>query len=94
LKIDGSVPLSPQNLIISRSGISYMLWSMFYIVAGMIYFIRPLFLYYYSSWSKQPVPALEISLWFGAFILGNLALSIFFYKRSISLWNKKEPAFM
>jgi ABC-2 type transport system permease protein len=91
LKIKESVPsLTPQHLIVSKSGISYMLWSLIYVVLGMVYFVRPLFLYYYSQWSKQEVPIGEISLWFGGFFLLNLVLIGIFYKRSVSLWMKRE----
>lgn len=90
LKIEESVPLTPQHLIASKNGISYMLWSLIYIVAGMVYFVRPLFLYYYSQWTKRAVPIVEISLWFGAFFLVNLVLIFIFYRRSLSLWMKRE----
>ncbi len=90
LKVDESVPLTPQHLVASRYGIAYMLWSMLFIVVGMIYFVRPLFLYYYSKWAKVPVPVLEITLWYSAFVLINIALFIIFYKKCISSWNKKE----
>ncbi|MCP5051177.1 MAG: hypothetical protein GY940_28690 [bacterium] len=90
LKIDPSVPLTPQHLVVSRSGISYMIWSLVYIVVGMIYFIRPVFLYYYSGYMKRPVPTLEIAIWFIVFWLVNAVLIGIFYKRSTSLWREKE----
>jgi ABC-2 type transport system permease protein len=90
LKVDESVPLTPQHLILSRSGISYMLWSMFYTALGMVYLVRPLFLYYYTKWTKLPVPVLEISIWFGVFIPANIALFALFYKKCSSIWNNKE----
>lgn len=90
LKIEESVPLTPQHLVASKNGISYMLWSLIYIVAGMVYFVRPVFLYYYNRFLQRPVPFLEISLWYGVFWLLNLVLLWTFYRKSISLWNKKE----
>ncbi len=90
LKIEETVPLTPQHLLVSRSGISYMLWSSIYIVVGMIYFVRPLFLFYFSRLAARTVPTFEISLWFGGFLLLNLVLMMVFYRKSVSLWNKKE----
>lgn len=90
LKVETSVPLSPQLLVASKNGISYMLWSMAYIVAGMVYFVRPMFLYYYSQWMGRPIPTAEIAIWYGGFVLLNLILWLFFYKRSIRLWTKRE----
>lgn len=90
LKVDTDTPLSPQLLVASKNGISYMLWSLAYVVAGMIYFVRPMFLYYYSRWTGRPVPTTEIALWYGGFVLLNLALWIFFYNRSIHRWLERE----
>jgi ABC-2 type transport system permease protein len=90
MKVDESVPLTPQHLVGSKNGISFMIWSLVYIVAGMIYFLRPTFLYYYSRFLSRAVPTVEIALWFAAFWLINLLLMMIFYKRSISLWRKKE----
>jgi ABC-2 type transport system permease protein len=90
LKIEETVPLTPQHLLVSRSGISYMLWSAIDIVVGMIYFVRPLFVFYFSRFAKRAVPTFEISLWFGGFLLVNAALMIMFYRKSVSLWNKRE----
>ncbi|UCH95628.1 MAG: hypothetical protein JSV88_01955 [Candidatus Aminicenantes bacterium] len=90
LRIEESVPLTPQHLVMSGSGISYMLWSSIYIVAGMIYFVRPLFLYHYSRIVLRPIPYLEISLWFAGFLLVNLILIALFYKKSLSNWKKRE----
>jgi len=90
LRIEETVPLTPQHLVMSKSGISYMLWSLVYIVAGMAYFLRPLFLYYYSRYKKLPIPSGEISLWFAGFLIINLVLIYLFYKKSCSIWNKRE----
>jgi len=90
LKIRETVPLTPNSLLASRSGVSYMLWSMTYIVLGMVYFVRPLFLYYYNRFRGYPVPVLEISLWFAAFVLLNIFIMAVLYRRSLSTWNKKE----
>jgi ABC-2 type transport system permease protein len=90
LRIQETVPLTPQHLVTSRSGISYMLWSAVYIVAGMIYFVRPFFLYHYNRFLQRPIPYLEISLWFAGFLLINSLMIVLFYKKCISIWNKKE----
>jgi hypothetical protein len=92
LKIREAVPLTPHHLLMSRSGISYMLWSLVYIVIGMIYFIRPLFLYHYSQFLRRPIPWLEISLWFAGYLAINLVLLAVLYKRSLSTWKEKEFA--
>lgn len=90
LKVEESVPLTPQHLVGSRYGISFMIWSLVYIVAGMVFFLRPTFLYYYHHYITHSVPVYEISLWFAAFWLLHLLAAMFFYKRSIGLWQKKE----
>jgi ABC-2 type transport system permease protein len=90
LRIQETVPLTPQHLVTSRSGISYMLWSAVYVVAGMIYFVRPFFLYHFNRFLQRPIPYLEISLWFVGFLLINSIMIVFFYKKSVSIWNKKE----
>ncbi len=90
LKVEDGIPLSPQHLVASRNGISYMIWSMLYIVLGMIYFLRPMFAYYFYRITGRDIPVLEIALWFGGFFLINLGLSYFFYRRGLTLLNKKE----
>jgi len=90
LKIKETVPLTPNSLLASRSGISYMIWSMAYIVLGMIYFLRPLFLYYYNQFRGRTIPVLEISLWFGGFVLLNIFIMTVLYRRSLSTWKNKE----
>ena len=90
LKVEESVPLTPQHLVASKNGISYMLWSLIYIVAGMVYFVRPMFLYYYSQFLKRLVPTLEILVWYAGFMLLNLFLTVVFYRKSVALWRRKE----
>ena len=90
LQIKDTAPLTPQHLIVSKQGISYMLWSLVYIVLNMIFFVRPLFLYYYNKYTKQPIPVFEIIMWFLVFVCINLFLTANFYKKSTSLWNKRE----
>jgi ABC-2 type transport system permease protein len=90
LRIRETVPLTPQHLVMSRSGISYMLWSAVYIVAGMVYFVRPFFLYHFNRFFQHPIPYLEISLWFIGFLLINSILITIFYKRCIAIWKKRE----
>ena len=90
LQVADNVPLTPQNLIVSRGGVMYMLWSMVYIVLGMVYFVRPLFLYYYYTYAGMQPPSTEIAIWYIMFPLLNLVLFVFLYKRSISIWRRKE----
>jgi ABC-2 type transport system permease protein len=90
LKIDESLQLTPQHLIASKSGISYMLWTLVYIVGAMVYFVRPMFIYYYSQWVNRAAPTGEIALWFSGFLLLNLLLIIIFYRKSLSIWRKRE----
>ena len=52
--------------------------------------IRPLFLYYYNKYLNQQIPVFEIILWFVAFVVINLFLTATFYKKSTSLWNRRE----
>jgi ABC-2 type transport system permease protein len=90
LRIQETVPLTPQHLVMSRNGISYMLWSTFYVAAGMIYLVRPFFLYHFNRFFHRPIPYLEISLWFVGFLVINSIMIVLFYKKSISIWGKKE----
>lgn len=88
LRIEESAPLTPQHLLVTRSGISYMLWSMAAIAASMIYFVRPLFLYYYNQYRHVPVPFLEICAWFSGFFLFFVIAMVFLFKRSLHLWRE------
>jgi ABC-2 type transport system permease protein len=90
LRIEETVPLTPQHLLVSKNGIAYMLWSSIYIVLCMVYFLRPLFLYYYHRTIERPVPTFEIVIWFAGFILVNIVLMILLYRRSLILLRKKE----
>ena len=90
LKIKEAVPLTPQHLLMSKSGIYYMLWSLIYIAAGMAYFVRPVFLFYYSRFRQLSTPTVEIALWFGGFVLLNLVLIIFFYRKTMTSWKNRE----
>jgi ABC-2 type transport system permease protein len=90
LKINETVPLTPQHLVMSKSGILYMIWSLVFVVAGMVYFVRPMFVYYYGRFILHSVSYLEIGLWFGGFWLINLVLIRIFYRKSLSLWKVKE----
>lgn len=93
LRIDEPMPLTPQHLLTSRSGISYMLWSLLYVAVGMVYLLRPLYVYYRSEFLQQPTPVWELAAWFGGFILLNLVIMMFLYRGSVSTWNKKEFSF-
>jgi ABC-2 type transport system permease protein len=90
LQVNESIPLSPQHLIVSKAGFSYMLWGLAFVVFSMIYFIRPLFIYFFSLLKKEPVPVLEIVLWFVGFLVINFLLTGIIYKKCQKLWNKRE----
>ncbi len=90
LKLEENIPLTPQHLIVSRSGVLYMLFGMLAIVLSMIYFVRPLFIYYYSLYRKVPVPNFEIFLWFLVFCLIFVGIMILLYRRSLALWRQRE----
>lgn len=90
LQIGESAPVTPQHLIVSKSGISYMLWSLLIIGLGMVYFLRPLFLYYFNLFRMKPVPFPEIFVWFFGFLLLCVLMAGFFYRRSLVLWDERE----
>ena len=90
LRVDRLQTISPQHLIVSRPGISYMLWSLFCIVAGMVYFIRPLFLYFYHQYKMDFVPFFEIGLWFGGFLVIMAISCILLYRKGQKLWINRE----
>jgi len=83
-------PLSPEHVIVSKQGISYMLWSMIYLVAGMIFLIRPVGIYYWHHFTHAAIPYREILAWFLGFELVNLALITFYYRRGKKLWLARE----
>lgn len=90
LMAKGKNSISPQHLIISKEGISLMLWSMTYIVLTLVYMIRPLFLYYFSRLMKKDIPWSEISLWIALFFIVNIGLTLFFYIKMKKIWREKE----
>jgi ABC-2 type transport system permease protein len=90
LKVDASVTLTPQHLVASRNGILYMIWSLVYVVAGMVYFVRPVFLYYYSLYLSRPMPVIEIATWFILFWLLNIILMIRLSRKSLTTWKQQE----
>ncbi len=77
-------------MIVSKQGISYMFWSMIYLVAGMAFLVRPVGVYYWHRYTHAAVPYLEISAWFLGFELVNLALIAFYYRRGRKLWLARE----
>ncbi len=90
LKLDKSVPITPHHVIMSRSGVSYMIWSLVYIVVCMVYFSRPTFLYYFNRFLLLPVPFWGIFAWIAGFVLINVLVATFLYRRSVSIWLKRE----
>jgi ABC-2 type transport system permease protein len=83
-------PLSPEHVIVSKQGISYMLWSMIYLVGGMIVLARPIGAYYWRHFTRQPIPYAEITAWFLGFLLVNLVLIVWYYRRGMKLWLARE----
>jgi hypothetical protein len=77
-------------VIVSKQGISYMLLSMIYLVAGMIFLIRPVGVYYWNRYTLAAIPYAEITAWFLGFELVNLALIVFYYRRGKKLWLARE----
>ncbi len=90
LQINRPTPITPQHLIVSKAGISYMLWSLLMIVMGMIYFARPLFLFYYNLYRMRAIPYLEIFMWFFGFVILNLVAGKWLYGKSQRLWARRE----
>ena len=84
-------PLSPEHVIVSKQGISYMLWSMIYLVGGHALpdasggrlLLAPLH-------PCQAIPYVEISAWFAGFLLINLALIAYYYRRGRRVWLARE----
>jgi ABC-2 type transport system permease protein len=83
-------PLSPEHVIVSKQGISYMLWSMIYLVGGMIVLARPIGTYYWRYFTRQPIPYAEIAAWFAGFLLVNFALIVYYYRKGKRLWLARE----
>jgi ABC-2 type transport system permease protein len=83
-------PLSPEHVIVSKQGISYMLWSMIYVVGGMLFLVRPVGVYYWYRFTREAVPYAEIVAWFAGFLLLNAFLTWVFYRKGKRLWLARE----
>jgi hypothetical protein len=83
-------PLSPEHVIVSKQGISYMLWSMIYLVGGMLLLARPVGVYYWHHFTREAVPYVEIVAWFAGFLLVNLVLIVYYYRRGKREWLARE----
>jgi len=90
MQTNESNPLSPEHVIVSKQGISYMFWSMIYLVAGLGLLARPVGIYYWHRYTHGAVPYMEITVWFLGFELVNLALIVFYYRRGRKLWLARE----
>jgi ABC-2 type transport system permease protein len=83
-------PLSPEHVIVSKQGISYMLWSMIYLAGGILMLVRPVGLYYWQRFTRQAVPYAEIGAWFAGFLLLNAVLIAYYYRRGRRAWMARE----
>jgi len=83
-------PISPEHVIVSKQGISYMLWSMIYLVGGMLFLVRPVGVYYWHRYTRGTVPYAEIIAWFTGFLLVNFALIAHYYRKGRRLWLARE----
>jgi hypothetical protein len=83
-------PLSPEHVIVSKQGISYMLWSMIYLVGGMLLLARPVGAYYWNLYTHQAVPYAEIVAWFAGFLVINSILIVYYYRRGRREWLARE----
>jgi ABC-2 type transport system permease protein len=83
-------PLSPEHVIISKQGISYMLWSMIYLAGGLLVLARPVGIYYWQRFTRQAVSYAEISAWFAGFLLLNAVLIAYYYRRGRRAWMARE----
>ena len=77
-------------MIVSKQGISYMLWSMIYLVGGMVFLARPVGVYYWHRFTREAIPTLEITAWFAGFLLFNFALIAYYYRKGRRLWMARE----
>jgi hypothetical protein len=83
-------PLSPEHVIVSKQGISYMLWSMIYLVGGLLVLARPVAVFYWHHFTHEPVPYMEIGAWFTGFLLVNFVLIAYYYRRGKREWLARE----
>jgi ABC-2 type transport system permease protein len=83
-------PLSPEHVIVSKQGISYMLWSMIYLVGGLLFLARPVGIYYWHRFTRTAVPYAEIGAWFAGFLLANFILIAYYYRRGKKEWLARE----
>ncbi len=90
IETNATNPLSPEQVILSKQGISYMLWSMIYVVGGMLFLARPVGIYYWNFFTRRAIPRAEIAAWFAGFLLVNAALTAFYYRRGKKYWLARE----
>ncbi|MCU0235642.1 MAG: hypothetical protein MUC72_00985 [Acidobacteria bacterium] len=83
-------PLSPEHVIVSKQGISYMLWSVIYVVGGMLFLVRPVGVYYWHRFTREAIPYMEIGAWFAGFLLLNAVLVAVYYRRGRRAWMARE----
>jgi len=83
-------PLSPEHVIVSKQGISYMLWSMIYLAGSMLFLARPVAVFYWHLFTREAVPYAEIGAWFAGFLLLNAALIAYYYRKGKRLWLARE----
>jgi hypothetical protein len=83
-------PLSPEHVIVSKQGISYMLWSMIYLVGGLLFLARPVGIYYWHRFTHAAVPTAEIGAWFAGFLVINSVLIVYYYRRGKREWLARE----
>lgn len=82
--------VSPQHLIVSRQGISYMTTTFFHTLLMLLFFSRPLFLYYRSLYRRVPPPGTEIFAWLAVAVSINLLLTLILLRNYRKRWLELE----
>ena len=81
---------TPENLLLSRSGITFMLTSLAFIIASMLLFTLPIARFYLHLFHKLPAPTAIICAWYGGFLFIVFLLSRHALRKSYSLWETWE----
>jgi len=79
---------SPENLLLSRAGIAFMLLSLGFIVFSLALFIYPIAVYYLRKVHGMAPPWGIIAAWYGGYVMAVLLLSARTLRKCRQLWRR------
>lgn len=90
LGIEGSEALSPQHVVISRKGISYMLLSMIYFISALAVLARPFYLVIYARFQHSLFLTPEMISWLLLFVSVHAIFGWRMFKKAEKIWLERE----